>query len=203
MVFMKPFVRSGFQAGLLRGPAGKVRPRFVEEGPFPGETGKWVPLGAALRTEAMQLWEPWEGNATPADRSGGREEPPPEDFELQISPSVCEMSQKNPGEDTELVTSEVLMSLLSQQPDECPRGCNSISLDSRTYWEGGGTLISGSGFGVTGSWQWAELQGGALTGLCSRPGGGRGRAQQTASGPRVGAAFWPQPMGSDSGKVLV
>lgn len=84
MIFTKLFVRFGFQAGLLRGPAGQARPRFVGEGPFPREAGEWVQLGAALRTE---LWEPWEGNVTLTDRSGGRKEHPPEDCKLQMSPS--------------------------------------------------------------------------------------------------------------------
>lgn len=73
MVFTKPPARFGFQAGLLWDPAGKVRPRFVGEGP--SDAWKVEPLRAALGTEAVQLCGPGEGNAMLTDRSGSREDP--------------------------------------------------------------------------------------------------------------------------------
>lgn len=69
MIFIKPFVRFGFQAGLLWVTGGKARLKFRGEGPFPSDAWNAEPLKAAVGMEG--------GN-------GIKEEPYPSSLQPQI-----------------------------------------------------------------------------------------------------------------------
>lgn len=69
VIFIKPFVRFGFQVMLIWGTGGKARLKFRAEGPFPSNAWNMEPLRAAVGTKG--------GN-------GIKEEPYPSSLQPQI-----------------------------------------------------------------------------------------------------------------------
>ena len=89
-VFHKGLCEVWFPAGLLWGPAGKVRYRFGERAPFPGMPGTWVDSRSVLRTEGCSSGGPGKEELLSAVGMVAGRDPPLEASKLQVRLRVAQ-----------------------------------------------------------------------------------------------------------------